>query len=157
MSFQRMNDEERSNNVEASIHNEDRVRESIIEHQIDCGGRDQGVEESTGHDRKKNPTKTIQRETKPQTQTNHRKLPDQETIHKYARMLQDPIHKHVINALDSKLKARVLKFVRIEENLINFCKEHNSPYEKPNQESDYNRRQRMKCRIKYHVKKGYSH
>ena len=72
-------------------------------------------------------------------------------------MFQDPMHKDVIDALDYKLKAQVIKFVRVEEELIDFCQKHNFPYEKPSQESDYTRRQRLRCRIKYHVKKGYSH
>ena len=83
-----------------------------------------------------------------------RRDPDQEQIHFYAKIINDPVHERALNSLDSKLKAKVIKFLKVEEKLHNFCKEHNFNYEEPTNESDFSRRQRVKCRINYHLKKG---
>ena len=82
-----------------------------------------------------------------------RRKPDQDIVHKYARMIHDPVHKNFFKALDSRLKTKVLKFIDDEEKLKNYCRRNNSFYEKPTTESDYTRRQRVKGRIKYHVNK----
>lgn len=116
---------------------------------------DEAAGQLDGQKRKVNRTRTIKCNSKRNTSSNpSRKKPDQELVHKYAKMIHNPAQKHVFNALDRKLKARVLKFVKIEEELIDFCRKYEFSYEEPSSESDYTRRQRLKCRIKYHVKKG---
>ena len=55
--------------------------------------------------------------------------------------------------MDVRLKARVVKFVKDENDLQEFCSEHGFLYEHPTEESDYSRRMRVKNRIKYHIDK----
>ena len=129
--------------------------------QMECDGDDE-VDETCGEPtgpldeqiKEKNGSRTTQHKTKSNKQSNSsRKKPDQDLIHKYAKMLHNPAHKHVFDALNGRLKSRVLKFIDEEEKLRDFCRRHDSPYEEPTTECDYTRKQRMKCRIKYHVKK----
>ena len=100
---------------------------------------------------------SIQRKFKSERSDPKRKRPDQGLIHKYANMIRESGQTNCINALDHQLKKRILKFVQNEKELIDFCLKHKFPYEEPNEESDYSRRQRVRSRIMYHLKKKQKH
>ena len=66
-----------------------------------------------------------------------------------------PISIYIASNFSDKEVQAIVRFLKREMEVKNFCKQYNGPYDPPNeQESDYKRRQRLKCRIKYHIKKG---
>ena len=83
--------------------------------------------------------------------------PDQPLWHK--RVEDYSLHKrdssYIAENFDYDEIRKIKKFRKAEAAVKRFCENHQFSYDGPNDfESDYKRRQRLTCRIKYHLKKG---
>ena len=89
--------------------------------------------------------------------TKSRLSPDQAHFHTrvedYQCHADDSVY--IASNFSGKEIPRIKKFIKAEMDLKAFCERYHSLYTGPNEfESDYSRRQRLKCRIKYHIKNG---
>ena len=86
-----------------------------------------------------------------------RRAPDEPEFHKrveeYQRHADDS--NYIASNFDEKEIKRIKKFNKAERDLKAFLEHHHTKYVGPHElESDYARRQRLKCRIKHHIKNG---
>ena len=140
---------------------DNRDQNDLSEHRDGSGGDEEFGDGFTGETMKTGNVQYATEQSAPATKKKKstarldptRRDPDQEQIHYFAKIMNDPGNELSLDFLDRKLKAKVIKFLEVEEKLHNFCKEHNFNYEEPSNESDFSRRQRVKCRINYHLNK----
>ena len=125
----------------------------VDESRVDDFNNSESIEQPNKLNKKNNTLKRGRPRSKPTKYSDpSRKKSDQEIVHKYAKMIDNPLHTQLFDELNYRIKARVLKFVDDEQKLLDYCRKYNSPYEKPTTESDYTRRQRVKGRVKYYLK-----